>query len=131
MSRIFFEKRKFGYECVSVENSDSDYIEFILGLPINARLRVADISAPVENGIARIDKERLAPGDYTPVLIKHDSLCELGTISIGVGGVSKKCYDEKEFARLSQIAFELEQRVLSLEEKTAYLIERVDGNSLL
>ena len=131
MSKIFFEKRKFGYECVNVENGESEYIEFILGLPINARLRVVDISEEMKNGIARIEKERLKPGDYTPVLIKHNSVTELGTISIGAGGVSKKCYDEKEFARLSRLIFDLEQRVCTLEEKTAYLIERVDGNSLL
>ena len=130
MSKLFFERRRFGFECVDLKNFGSEKVKFIFDEPIDGKIKIDKNFYSLVRGICEIDCASLKNGDIEAHLISSDKRYSLGKFIISDGGVSKKCYDDEELERHGKLLCEIISRLEVAEKEIEFLKERINGKPI-
>ena len=130
MSKIYYEKRRHGYECTEVKSSDRDSVEVIFDEPFDADMRIGAAFSHIVRGVGTINIADLSNGEYEPRLYREKAIYSLGKILLSDGGVSKKCYDEDELKRLREENEDFLLRLCAIEKELSAIKEKIFGNPI-
>ena len=131
MSKIYYEKRDFGFECVGVANDGADTLRFIFNTPIDGRLIIGDrISEKISGGVSTVKLSQIPEGECKPSVYKSGKHYKLESIIIGKG-VSRKAPSDEYIRSLGKEIFLLKERLSSLDKEIKALQSAIKGNPII
>ena len=131
MSKIYYEKRERGFECVGVTNDGGDILRFIFDIPLEGSLVIGErVCEKISGGICSVNLSQIAEGECKPSVYKSGRHYNLESILIGKG-VSIKSPDDEYIRELGKDVFLLKEKFDELTDRIKFIETAINGKPII